>query len=93
MAGLLTNFLKRVGVLPEFSTEDIMDAMVEDNFYNHRKVVEKLQAEVDSRKESNVKLRTVLQVAKLQSAGTLMQNTFPSTQYPEDKPKQNGKHE
>lgn len=67
--------------------------MVEDNFYNHRKVVEKLQAEVDSRKESNVKLRTVLQVAKMQSAGPLMQSTFLSTEYPEDKPKQNGKHE
>lgn len=64
----VSDMLKRVGVLPEISADDRIDASIENSLHDHRKAVEELVQESVNRKAANDKLRSTL--SEVKSRGT-----------------------
>lgn len=67
MTGIVMGILKRLGIAPAFTEDEVIDASIEDAFYDHKKTVDELLAETEGRKESNDRLRNALQIAKMRT--------------------------
>jgi hypothetical protein len=63
----LTEALRRLGVLPSFTVDDMINAESEDALVDHRRVLEELTAATTVRRQATIKLRDTLREARLRS--------------------------
>lgn len=67
MSGFVESILKRVGLLPEVSDDEMINASIENAFYDHKKEVDVLMEETAARRAGNDRLRNALQIAKMRA--------------------------
>ena len=67
MVGFVLGVLKKLGIAPEFTHDDMIDASIEDNLREHQKAVSEFTEAAQSRHASNDRLRAALQIAKLRT--------------------------
>lgn len=67
MGGFVFGVLKKLGIAPDFTHDDMIDASIEDNLRDHQKVVSEFTEAADARHASNDRLRQALQIAKLRT--------------------------
>lgn len=67
MTGFVMSVLKRLGIAPAFTQDEMIDASIEDNLRDHGKAVNELVEAAQSRNASNERLREALQIAKLRT--------------------------
>lgn len=60
----IERFLQRIGILPPFDENDVLNASIEDKARDNEKVVERLKTSLSRRHEANFRLRTALNIAK-----------------------------
>ena len=68
MTGLVMSILKKLGIAPPFSDDELLDASIEDAMYDHKQMVDRLTSEGDNRRASNDRLRIALQIAKMRTS-------------------------
>lgn len=57
-------FLRRIGVLPPFDKDDVLNASIDDKQRDTRLVIEKLEGSMARRHETNAHLRESIKIAK-----------------------------
>lgn len=68
MTGLVMRVLKKLGIAPAFSDNEVIEASIEDSLRDHSKVVGEFIADATNRQASNARLRAALQLAKLRTS-------------------------
>lgn len=64
---VLGDLLRKVGVLPQFTADDILDASVEDKFFDHQKAVAEISSATEERRSSNQRLRLAIRQARVRA--------------------------
>jgi len=64
---VLGDLLRKVGILSHFTADDMLDASIEDKFYDQQQMVAKISQATEQRRQSRVKLRNAIAEAKIRS--------------------------
>lgn len=64
---LVGDLLRKVGILSQFTADDILDASIEDKFHDQQKAVAEIQNATAERRQSRVKLRRAIEEATIRS--------------------------
>jgi hypothetical protein len=64
MIGFVERALQRIGLLPKFDKDDVLNATIEDKVREHESVVDRLHHTMNKRLETNALLRKSIAIAK-----------------------------